>query len=360
MAEEPKYETKHNNKVRGLLLGAAPLIVLAFSGYLYATGGRYVETENAYIKAEIVTISANVDGQVQNVLVRDNQRVETDQVLFKIDPRKFEIEKAAAEAEVANAKQRIDSLRAQFRQGQMDIAAARERIRYLVLEHERQEKLLSKGVGTQARFDASEHALSIANRRLGSVQETNRMVLADLGGNPEMPVEQHPLYLKALAALENANLNLEYTTVRAPFAGMLSRINLEKGEYLEAGDPLFALVLIDEPWIEANLKEVQLTHVRVGQKARVTLDGYPDMVLTAKIESISPATGAEFAVLPPQNASGNWVKVVQRIPVRLELTNPINPQMLRVGMTVTVEIDTEFERSVADSLRRGFASLLQD
>ena len=184
------------------------------------------------------------------------------------------------------------------------------------------------------------------------------MVLADLGGDPNVPVEQHPLHLKAKAALESAELNLNYTKVRAPAGGVLSHVNLEKGEYLEAGDALFALVVIDEPWIEANLKEVHLTHVRVGQMANVVVDGYPDLNMPARVESISPATGAEFAILPPQNASGNWVKVVQRVPVRLELLEPSDSRILRAGMTVKVEIDTGYERDLAKSMKEGVAALL--
>ena len=362
--------------LRGLLLGVTPVLVVAAVSYVYTTGGRYVSTENAYVKAEIITVSANVDGQVVRVMARDNQRVEAGDLLFDLDPRPFETAIAAAEAELAHVRQKISSLRAHYREGQMEVAAAQERIRYLEIAHQRQQQLLAKGHGTQVRFDETEHSLAMARRRLAVVQENNAMVLADLGGNPDLQVERHPLFMKAEASLARATLDLDYASVSAPEDGTLSNVTLQTGEYVEAGDPLFALVTIDQPWIEANLKEVQLTHVRVGQSATVVVDRFPNVTWQARVESISPATGAEFAILPPQNATGNWVKVVQRIPVRLSLENPdlehaqglkaaegsdlaaplgVGQDLLRAGMTATVRIDTGEERKAAPVFGRVLA-----
>ena len=313
------------------------------------------------------------------MLAQDNQPIRAGDVLFDLDPRPFETAVAAAEAELANVRQRVASLRAHYRESRMEIAAAEERIRYLEVAHERQRKLLAKGHGTQARFDETEHSLAMARRRLAVVQETNAMVVADLGGSPDMPVERHPLFLRAEAALIRASLDLDYATIRAPSDGILSNVKLEAGEYVEAGDPLFALVTIDQPWVEANLKEVQLTHVRVGQRATIVVDSFPQVTWQARVESISPATGAEFAILPPQNATGNWVKVVQRIPVRLRLegmaydgtldaaarpedggeTSPAR-ELLRAGMTATVSIDTGRERPAAAMFRRVMAGSAEE
>jgi membrane fusion protein (multidrug efflux system) len=339
---------------RSILLGVPPLLIVSAVFYAYAMGGRYVTTENAYVKAEIVTISSIVDGRIERVMVRDNEIVARDAPLFALDPRPFEIAVAAARAELENVYQRVEALRAHWRQSEMELAAAEERIRYLEVAHERQVNLLSEGVGTQARFDETEHDLAMARRQLNVVQETNHMVLAELG-DPEAKVEEHPLYLRAMADLEKAELNLSYATVTAPAAGILSRVTLEAGEHVETGDALFALVTTDETWIEANYKEVQLTHVRVGQAAVITVDAYPDLEWQATVESISPATGAEFAILPPQNASGNWVKVVQRIPVRLVFDQGADLALLRAGMTASVTIDTGYERDAAAFLRSVFA-----
>ena len=338
--------------LRGVLLGVTPLMALASIAYLYVTGGRFVTTENAYVKAEIITISANVDGQVTEVLVRDNQPVADGELLFTIDPRPFLTAVAAARAELANIRQRVEALRAQYRQSELEIASARERLRYLEIEHNRQDQLRSKGFGTQAKHDETGHALAMARRRLDIVRETQRMVLADLGGDAALPVEAHPLYLGALADLQRAELDLDYAAVLAPTIGTVNHVTLEAGEYVEAGDPLFALVSGDAPWVEANLKEVHLTHVEVGQKARIVVDSYPDITWEAEVQSISPATGAEFAILPPQNATGNWVKVVQRVPVRLKILGPADLTRLRAGMTAEVTIDTGHERDLAKTLNR--------
>ncbi len=340
---------------RSILFGVPPLLIVSAVFYLYATGGRHVTTENAYVKADVVTVSTNVDGQVAQVFVRDNQVVEAGEPLFALDPRPFGIAVEAARAELAAASTRVASLGAQYDQKQMEIAAAQERIRYFELAHERQQNLLDEGVGTRARFDETEHELALSRRGLSVAEQANSMVIAELGGDPEAPIEDHPLYLKAKAELARAELNLEYATVLATKPGVLSRVTLEPGEHVEAGDALFALVVSGETWIEANYKEIQLTHVRVGQSALITIDSFPDRVWRATIESISPATGAEFAILPPQNATGNWVKVVQRIPVRLTFDEGLDIDLLRAGMTATVSIDTEHERDAAALFRDVFA-----
>lgn len=348
---EEKRKTFGRRLTRGTLLGVVPVIGAALGFYIYANGGRYIETENAYVKSEIVTLSANVDGQVVEVYVDDNQAVERGQLLFRLDPRPFEIALSAAEADLRNAVQQIEALRAHYRQGREELAVARERIRFLEGEYARESQLLKKKVGTQARYDRAQHDLFLARRHLSVAEETNRMILAELGGDPEAPLEAHPLYLKARSEMERAELNLSYASISAPISGTLSSVTLESGEYIEAGDPLFALVSSQEPWIEANLKEVQLTHLRIGQPATVVIDGYPDVTWEARVESIAPATGAEFAILPPQNATGNWVKVVQRVPVRLRLLDQKAKQHLRAGMTVKVSIDSGREREALRLIR---------
>jgi len=337
---------------RSVLLGVPPLLLLSAVAYVLATGGRYVTTENAYVKADIVTISSNVDGQVVEVFVADNQAVTQGDPLFALDPRPFEIAVAGARAELAAVRHRLRSLRAQFEQKQMEIAAADERIRYLEIAHERQQNLLTEGVGTQARFDETEHDLAFARRQKSVAEQAQSMVLAELGGSADLDTESHPLFLKTKADVARAELNLAYASVTAPKPGVLTAVTLEAGEHVEAGEALFSLVATGEIWIEANFKEVQLTHVRPGQSATVTVDSFPDRVWRATVESISPATGAEFAILPPQNATGNWVKVVQRIPVRLTFDEGLDIDLLRTGMTARVTVDTEHDGGAADLLPR--------
>lgn len=344
--------------LRGFFLLAVPVATIAAAGYFYATGGRYVTAENAYVKASIVNISPDIDGRVVRVLVADNQQVEEGQLLFQLDTEPYEISLAAADAELTIVRQRITSMRAQYRQGQREIAAAGERTRYLVVEYERQEQLQSKGTGSRAKFDAALHDLEMSRQQIEVLREQNRMVLAELGGKLDAPIERHPLYLQAKARRDRAALDLAHTAAYAPVAGVLSAVGLETGEYVEAGDLVFALIATGDPWIEVNLKEVHLTHIEVGQKATAVVDAYPDEVFDATVDSISPATGAVFSLLPPQNATGNWVKVVQRVPVRLKLDARHDTARLRAGMTVTVSIDTERERDIKAMIKNALADAL--
>ena len=346
--------------LRAVLFVAVPAVVLGIGGYMYAKGGRYISTENAYVKADIVHISTNIDGLVTEVFGIENRSVAKGDPLFAIDPRPYEKALAGAEADLASARQQIESLRARYRQGEVAITAAQEQVRYLKKEYERQEELLQKGHGTQARFDETQHDLNMAKRQLASAREDNQSVLAELAGEPDINAEHHPLYLRADAARQTAELNLSYTRINAPASGILTNVSLEPGEYVEKGQALLAIVATEDLWVEANLKEVDLGHILVGQKATVVLDSLPNVEWLATVDSISPATGAEFSVLPPQNATGNWVKVVQRVPVRLVLANRPGADALRAGLTATVRIDTEFERDVAVLIGKVFARTSDD
>ena len=341
---------------RGFLMLAVPAAVIAAVVALYLSGGRYVTTENAYVRSDIVRISSNLDGLVTGVQVRENQRVESGDRLLGIDERLFRKELAVAEADVAAAIQQVSALRSRYREGQSLTVAAEERVRYLRAEQERQRELLEKGLGTRAVLDAVEHDVRAAQRRLEAQRQSNRTVLAELGGDANIPVEQHPIYLRAVAAKELAMVRLSYAVLRAPVAGVVTNLVARTGEYVEAGDPLLAIVDGSARWVEANLKEVELEHLRIGQPATVKLDSLPGVEWNARIASIAPVTGAEFSILPPQNATGNWVKVVQRVPVRLELTEPLRLERFRAGLTATVRIDTGRERNLGMLFNRVFAA----
>ncbi len=347
--------TKRRRGLRLFSLVVVPAVALAAGAYVYALGGRHVSTDNAYVRADVVAISTEIDGRVGRVLVNDNQFVAAGQLLFEIDAAPFRIELAAAEADLAMVGLRIDSLRAQLRESEADMRSAGERIRYLKLDYERQRALNAKGHGSRARLEAAEHDLRAARQRRDSLAQRKLMVIADLGGDPDMELEEHPRYLRAQAARDRIALDLDRTMILAPVSGTLGNVTLESGEQIEAGDSLFPLIASGDPWVEANMKEVHLTHVEVGQAARIEIDSYPDVVWKATVESISPATGAEFALLPAQNATGNWVKVVQRVPVKLRLKLPPGLPQLRAGMTATVSIDTGHERELGALIKRVLA-----
>jgi membrane fusion protein (multidrug efflux system) len=224
-------------------------------------------------------------------------------------------------------------------------------VRYLKSESDRVSKLAVSGYGSQSALAAADHDFETARRRAGGLQQRKLKVIAELGGSINLPVEQHPRYLRAQSMRNRAALDLTRTEVHAPISGVLGNITLEPGEQIEAGDTVFPLVATGDPWVEANLKEVHLTHVRVGQRAKVRIDSFQEHLFEATVESISPATGAEFSLLPAQNATGNWVKVVQRVPVKLRLTLSPDMPTLRAGLTATVEIDTGYERPLGTFIK---------
>lgn len=343
--------------LRFSLLIVIPLAVILTAVYLYAMGGRYATTENAYVRTDVVAISAEIDGRVARVFVDDNEYVEQGQLLFSINALPFRIELEASKAELDLVRQEVDSLRAGFHENESEIKNAAERVRYLKAEHQRLSKLVESNLTSESILAEAEHDLETARQQAKSLQQRRLKIIADLGGSLDLPIEQHPKYLRAMAQQNRATLDLKRTRVRAPIAGYLGDITLEPGEQVEAGDTVFPLVASGDPWVVANLKEVHVEHVRVGQPAKIRIDSYDNHEFDAVVESLSPATGAEFSLLPAQNATGNWVKVVQRVPVKLRIKRFPDMPVLRAGLTATVEIDTGYERPIGSALKASLASI---
>ena len=338
--------------VRVLLLVVVPLVAVVAGLFIYATGGQEVETDNAYVKANIVAISASVNGRVIELLASDNQPVEAGALLFRLDPEPYQIAVAGARAQMDVVRTNVQSLRAEYRATLQEAAEARERIDFLARQFERQERLKEKGMTRGDTYDEARHNVEAAKRRLDSIREKTNRVLAELSGDPNMPVERLPRYAEARAAYDAAMLDLSRAAIKAPVAGVLSNMKLRVGEFVEKGAPMFSLIESGPLWIEANYKETQLTYMTVGQPATVLADAYPDQEWPASVEAIAPATGAEFAVLPPQNATGNWVKVVQRVPVRIKVEQPPGKPQLRAGMTVNVAVDTGRPRGLPRTVQK--------
>jgi membrane fusion protein (multidrug efflux system) len=331
---------------RIVLFFLVPLLAVLAGLYVYARGGRFVDTENAYVKANIIEISTAIPGRVIEVMVTDNQVVAKATPLFRLDPAPYEIAVARAEAELDVVRTELRSLRAEHRVAASEATETTEQIDFLKLQMERQERLKERGMGRADQYDEARHNLQAAKRKLASALEKANQVRAELAGDAQVDIETHPRFLEAKAKLDAAAHELTRTRLFAPADGVVSNMKLQVGEFVERGRPLFSVIDSGPVWIEANFKETQLTYLREGQPARVVADAYPHVSWPATVKAIAPATGAEFAVLPPQNASGNWVKVVQRIPVNIEVELRPDFPKLRAGMTVSVEVDTGRERGL--------------
>ena len=336
---------------RTVFLIVIPLLAICVGLYLYAAGGRYVSTDNAYVKANVIIISPEVSGRVTSVLVVDNQAVEANDVLIQLDSSPLEITLNRARAQMAVIRTELESLRADYGETVVQEQLAKDKVRYLDRRYKRQRKLLKQGLSSEEKHDEAKHDLQVARREVQIIEQRVQRVLAQLAGNERLPVDQHPRYLTAQTTYDQAAVDLKATTIRAPASGIVSNMKLQVGEYAQAGKPVFSLIQNQPIWIEANLKETQLTHILPGQQATIVADAYPDKIWESVISSIAPATGAEFSILPPQNASGNWVKVVQRIPINLVITDQAGGPQLRAGMTVSVRIDTRRKRELSGQMR---------
>jgi membrane fusion protein, multidrug efflux system len=336
--------------IRLVLLGGIGVIAFMVGAWWYAETGRYITTENAYVKAPVIAVSPNIDGRAVEVRVGDNHAVTEGDLLFRIDPRPYQVQLRMAEARRGAVRNELLATKAELGQIAAEMAEIGPRVKFFAKEVARQQRLVKSFAGTEAKLDEMQMERDTAEQRLRSLREKRQVVLAKLGGAPDQPVEAHPKVLEVDAEIERVKLDLAYTEIRAPVTGIVTRMKLQAGEWVEADTPTFGIIGTGAVWIEANLKETQLDAIAIGQPVEVHVDAYPDAVWSGRIESMSPATGAEFAALPPQNASGNWVKVVQRLPVRINVEpNPDLPQ-LRAGMSATISVDTGRERDLVDSL----------
>ena len=343
--------------LRLFLLVVVPLSAVAVGGHFWVKSTRYVTTENAYVKAHHLAVSSDIDGRAIRVLVKENDLIKTGDLLFTLDPEPYRIKVAKAEAELGGIRNKLQALRAEYRQVAAEQIDAQQEVAYCKRVFDRQRKLSARGVASRARYDEAERNLAKAHQLVQTLEQKILQVLARLGGKDNIPSNQHPMYLGAEAKLHTAVLDLRRTQIRAPAGGIVGKVFLQIGEYVEKGKPVIPIIQTDETWVEANLKETQITHVRTGQKVSLTVDAYPDIEFEASISSISPSTGGELSVLPPQNASGNWVKVVQRVPVRIELVQRGKGPELRAGMTVSVVIDTKRKRSLLGIISAAFAKI---
>ncbi|MGE8063662.1 HlyD family secretion protein [Pseudomonas sp. NPDC089569] len=328
-------------KLRPWLMVGVPALI-ASAGYAhYVAGEAFVSTDNAYARVAKASINARISGQVVEIAVEDNQQVHKGQVLFRIDPQPLQIAIDRAEAQLNVARLRIDGLKASYRQQQAELQSAKESADFDQKEFARKKALIATEFVSRAIYERAETDLKISRQHIASIEQQIASTVVALNGNPNIDVDSHPAVREARAQLDEAQLHLSYATVQAPADGIVAKVDdLQVGNFLNNGAPAFALISDHEIWVEANFRETQVTHMRPGQEATISIDTYPDRVFKAHVTSMSPGAGSDFSLLPPENATGNWVKVVQRVPVRLELDDADPAIQLFSGTSATVKVDT--------------------
>jgi membrane fusion protein (multidrug efflux system) len=326
------------------------LLPLALIGgcYVYVTGGAVMSTDDAYVEAEKVGISTDVSGIVKEVDVTDNQHVQAGQVLYRLHPRQFQIALDNAKANLAQTALSVEAMKQDYKRMLSDAAAQQAQVDLDQVNYDRMATLLRTATVSKANYDQANYTLETDKNKLESLRQQAAVQLARLAGNPNIPVTLHPQYLQAAARVEEAQREFDHTTVVAPFSGIVTNVpTIAPGKYLPASTTAFYLVDTDHVWVDANPKETELTYVRPGQPVTVTVDTYPNREWHGTVQSISPAAAQEFSLLPAQNTSGNWVKVVQRVPMRVRVdTSDKTFPLLRAGMSVQADVDTGHARGL--------------
>jgi membrane fusion protein (multidrug efflux system) len=320
---------------------AVPLALAIVGGYFWLAGGRYVSTDNAYVQQDKVTIVPEIEGRIVEIGGVENEHVEKGHLLFRLDDAQYQVAVQQAEAEVASARLDVERLKAAYAKALSDQEAAAESLRFAQETFDRPDALQTRGVVAQSGLDQARMNRQTAEAGTRGAEQAVLGAKAALAGDPAIPTDQHPAVMQALAKAAKAKLDLEHTRVTAPADGVISQTDrLQVGEYVTSDSGVMSMVETDRSWIEANFKETELTYMRAGQSVSVDIDTYPGDEFGGTVESVGAGTGAEFSLLPAQNATGNWVKVVQRIPVRIAITAKGNVPELRAGMSAHITVDT--------------------
>jgi membrane fusion protein (multidrug efflux system) len=353
-AAEPKRTLRE--RLRRLLLIVFPVVLAAVGTAYYLAEEPYVSTDDAFVRAAKESINARVAGQVTEIVVVDNQRVQRGQLLFQIDPEPYQIAVDQAEARLASARLQIDSLKATYRQQLAELESAKDSADFDEREYNRKKALVASDWTPRAVFERAETDLKVARQHVASIGQQIANTVVALHGDPDIAVDRHPTVRAAKAQLERARLDLSYAAVTAPDDGIVTRVeDLQVGDFVNPGAAVFSLMSSRRIWIEANFRETGLTHMHPGQEAAIDVDAYPGRTFKAHVVSMSPGTGSDFAVLPPENATGNWVKVVQRLPVRLELDEIDPDRPLFSGISATARVDTGYRRTWRHPLQAALA-----
>jgi membrane fusion protein, multidrug efflux system len=339
-AQLPVDQAKRPRRwLRLLMMLSVPLLLIGGGIYYYIANDHYVSTDNAYVQQDKVSVAAEVGGRIVEVLVKENQQVKAGELLFRIDPEPLKLAVAQAEASIAAAQVKVVTLETDVGNSGVDIASAREDVAFYTEEFKRQSALMERGFTTRARLQAAEHALSDARSKVARAEADARAARAALATGAAAP-GINPGVLSGEVQRDKALLDLSRTEIRAPTAGVVSQSDrLQVGQMMVQGLPALTIVASGRSWVEANFKETDLANMKVGQPATISFDAYPELELRGRVASIGAGTGSEFSVLPAQNANGNWVKVTQRVPVRIEILDKPKRQMI-AGLSANVRIDT--------------------
>ena len=335
-------------RLRVILLVVVPLIaaVAGFTFYLY--GGRYITTDNAYVGAQKVLITPDISGKINTIYVKEGQHVLAGDPLFEIDPVPFQLALTQAQSKLASVRTDFNNLKTNLVSLTKLADFAKQSVELKQRDVERKQALVSKAVGTQADLDTSIAALVSAQLQAQYAEQQRGDTFNQLLGDPNLPIEKFPAYIQAKAALDQAERDLNHTTLRAPMGGTATQVDaIQLGRFVTAGTPVFSVIDDSAPWVDANPKETDITHLRIGQQVTLDVDSFPDHTFHGIVQSVSPGTGAQFSILPAQNATGNWVKIVQRVPVRIAFDKDEDTHLLRAGMSVNVSIDTRRNRTLA-------------
>jgi membrane fusion protein, multidrug efflux system len=332
-------------RLRMILLVGLPAAAALFGLLIYVTGGRYISTDNAYVGAQKVLITPDISGKVVHIAVREGQHIKAGDELLMLDSVPFQLALDQAKAKLNTARSDFDKAKTNLTSLNTLADLAQKNVDLKQREVDRKTKLVASQAGSAADVDTSMAGLVTAQLQAQFTLQQRDSTLSSLLGDANLPLEQFPGYAQAKAALDQAQRDLDHTTLRAPIAGTATQVdNIQLGRFVAAGGPILSVIDDQAPWVDANPKETDITYLRVGQRASLAVDSFPDHTFAGTVVAVSPGTGSQFSILPPQNASGNWVKVVQRVPVRIAFDKEEDIHLLRSGMSVNVEIDTGHSR----------------
>ena len=346
-------------RLRLILLVGVPALAAVIGLGLYFTGGRYISTDNSYVGAQKVMVTPDVSGRVTRALVREGQKVAAGDVLFEIDPVPFQLALSQAQGKLDSVRVDFSKLKSNLQTLGTLVDLAQKNVELKQHDVDRKAILAKSQAGSAADLDNANAALVTAQLQAEFAVQQRSDVLNQLLGKPDLPIEQFPPFVQASAALDQAKRDLDHTTLKASIAGTATQVdNIQPGRFVAAGSPVLSIIDDQHPWVDANPKETDITYLRQGEKVEITVDTFPDRVFHGTVGAVSPGTGSQFAILPPQNASGNWVKVVQRVPVRIYFDPGQDLSNLRAGMSANVDIDTGRRRTLASLF--GFSAVAQE